>query len=128
MVNPAVFIEFSGFDKPYAAWFFKRYPQTWNLPEGARVEFLDYWGVQYTGLQVRKDPGVLVVYLGCIIMAIGLYITFFMSHRRIWVHVADERGAIKIRVGASAHRNRAAFERKIEKLVGLLSAGQKGEK
>ncbi len=129
MVNPAVFIEFSGMGgAPYAAWFFKRYPQTWNLPDGLRVEFLDFWGVQYTGLQVRKDPGVLVVYLGCIIMAIGLYITFFMSHRRVWVYVADEKGNLRITVAGSAHRNRAAFERKIEKVVAVLSAGQKGGK
>jgi hypothetical protein len=31
-------------------------------------------------------------------------------------------------VAASAHRNRAAFERKIEKVVDVLSAGQKGGK
>lgn len=129
MVNPAVFVEFAGTDgKHYSAWFFKRYPQTWSLPDGNRVEFLDLWGVQYTGLQVRKDPGVILVYLGCIIMALGLYVTFFMSHRRVWVNISEEKGTARITVGASANRNRAAFERKIEKLVGILRAGQKGEK
>jgi cytochrome c biogenesis protein len=129
LVNPAVYIEFSGLgSSPYAAWFFKRYPQTWGLPDGSRMEFMDYWGVQYTGLQVRKDPGVLLVYLGCIIMALGLYITFFMSHRRVWIHVADEKGNTKITVAASAHRNRAAFERRIEKVADLLQPGHKGGK
>jgi cytochrome c biogenesis protein len=129
MENPAVYIDFAGVNgKQYSAWFLKRYPQTWTLPDGNRVEFLDFWGVQYTGLQVRKDPGVLIVYLGCIIMALGLYVTFFMSHRRVWVNISEEKGAARITIGASAHRNRAAFERKIEKLVSILQAGQKGEK
>ena len=32
----------------------------------------------YTGLQVTKDPGVWVVYIGFILMIIGFYITFFI--------------------------------------------------
>ncbi|GAB4489300.1 MAG: cytochrome c biogenesis protein ResB [Thermodesulfovibrionales bacterium] len=129
MTNPAVFIEFTeNGARKYGGWFLKRYPQTWNLPDGNRVEFLDYWGVEFTGLQVRKDPGVLIVYLGCIIMAVGLYITFFMSHRRIWVNVADGKGGAKVLIGASANRNRASFERRIEKMISMLSAGHQGGK
>jgi len=126
--NPAIHVELPNVGgKPYSGWIFKRYPQTWRLPDGSSVEFLDYWGVEYTGLQVRKDPGVWIVYLGCIIMAAGLYITFFMSHKRLWVNVADGKGAAKIVIGASANRNRAAFERDIEKLAGLLGEATKGE-
>jgi cytochrome c biogenesis protein len=128
MKNPAIFVELPNVGgKPYSGWILKRYPQTWRLPDGSSVEFLDYWGVEYTGLQVRKDPGVWIVYLGCIIMAAGLYITFFMSHKRLWVNVAHEKGAAKIVIGASANRNRAAFERNIEKLAGLLGEATKGE-
>jgi cytochrome c biogenesis protein len=127
MVNPAILVEFTGLgQKPLTGWIFKRFPQTWNLPDGSKVEFLKFWGVQYTGLQVRKDPGVGIVYLGCILMALGLYITFFMSHRRIWVNVSEEKGATKILIGASANRNRASFEAKIERLAGVLGSGSKG--
>ena len=128
--NPAIYIEFSGEGgKSFSGWIFKRFPQTWNLPDGSRVEFKDFWGVQYTGLQVRKDPGVVLVYLGCIIMAIGLYITFFMSHKRLWVSVVEEKGSSRLLIGATANRNRASFEKDIEKLAGLLDmAPAKGEK
>ena len=54
--------------------------------------------------------------------------TFFMSHKRLWVNVVEEKGAAKISIGASANRNRAAFERDIEKLAGLLGEGRKGGK
>lgn len=129
MQNPAIYIEFSesGTEK-YSGWLLKRYPQTWNLPDGNRVEFLEYWGVEYTGMQVRKDPGVLIVYIGCIIMAVGLYITFFMSHRRVWIHITDDGRESRVLIAASANKNRASFERRIEKLVGVLSTGSKGGK
>ena len=98
------------------------------MSDGNRVEFLDYWGVEYTGMQVRKDPGVLIVYLGCFLMAVGLYMTFFMSHKRVWINISEEKSGLKVLVGASANKNKAAFEAKIEKLVGMLNAGQKGGK
>jgi len=126
MTNPAIFVEFLGSGK--SGWILKRYPQTWSLPDGNRVEFLDYWGVEYTGMQVRKDPGVFIVYLGCILMALGLYMTFFMSHKRVWVNISEEKSVVKVLIGASVNKNRAAFEGKIEKLVGMLNAGQKGGK
>jgi len=129
MSNPAVYIEFSeAGNMKYSGWILKRYPQTWTLSDGNRVEFLDYWGVEYTGMQVRKDPGVLIVYLGCILMAIGLYMTFFMSHKRVWINISEEKGNVNVLIGASVNKNKAAFEGKIEKLVGMLNAGQKGGK
>jgi cytochrome c biogenesis protein len=129
MVNPAVAMEFSDSgEKKFSGWLLKRYPKTWALPDGNRVEFIDYWGVEYTGMQVRKDPGVWIVYLGCIIMAAGLYITFFMSHKRVWVNISEDKNGVNVLIGASANRNRAAFEQKIEKLAGMLSSGPKGGK
>ncbi|MBA4374403.1 MAG: hypothetical protein C0402_16245 [Thermodesulfovibrio sp.] len=129
MVNPAIYVDFSDKGvKKYSGWLLKRLPKTWNMPDGSRVEFVDLWGVQYTGMQVRKDPGVFLVYLGCIIMAIGLYMTFFMSHRRVWVALTEEKDSVKILIGASANKNRASLEQKIEKLATAISAGHKGGK
>ncbi len=129
MNNPAVFIAFSESGKQkYSGWIMKRYPQTWQLPDGNRVEFLDYWGVQYTGLQVRKDPGVWVVYFGCIAISIGLFMAFFMNHRKIWVKVAEEKNNSKVIIGATCNKNRASFERKIDRVISVLSKKQEGQK
>jgi len=40
----------------------------------------DFEKKYYTGLQITKDPGVWYVYSGFILMIIGCWITFFMSH------------------------------------------------
>jgi len=129
MNNPAVLIDFreGGKDK-YSGWILKRYPATWRLPEGHIVEFMDLWGVQYTGIQVRKDPGVWVIYLGCITIAIGLFMAFFLSHRKIWVKLVEEKNNTRVIIGATANKNRTAFERKIDRSISILNKKQEGEK
>jgi len=128
MNNPAVFIEFKeGGKEKYAGWILKRYPETWRTPEGHTVQFVDLWGVQYTGLQVRQDPGVWIVYFGSITMTLGLFIAFFMSHRKLWVRVVEDKGNTRIYIGASANKNRAALEGKIEKMIAFLKKKEGGE-
>jgi len=117
MNNPAVFVQFYEAGKPkFKQWFLKRYPETWKTQMGT-VEFKDLWGVQYTGLQVRKDPGVWIVYLGCIVMACGLYTAFFMSHARIWISIREEKNSTKMTIASSINKNRIAFSRTLDRLV-----------
>ncbi len=117
MINPAAFVEISEGGKPkFRQWVLKRYPDTWKTQIGT-IEFKDLWGVQYTGLQVRKDPGVWIVYLGCIVMATGLYAAFFMSHARIWVGIREEKNNTRIIIATNINKNRIAFERTIDRLV-----------
>ena len=70
----------------------------------------------FTGLQVAKDPGVWVVWIGCTIMVIGICMAFFMSHKRVWVRVGHGRVAI----GGTASKNPAAFQGQFDELVDKL--------
>ncbi|NWF75205.1 MAG: cytochrome c biogenesis protein ResB [Nitrospirae bacterium] len=127
MNNPAVLIAFFDSDKhKYTGWILRRYPETGQLPEGHRIVFKDYWGVEYTGLQVRKDPGVWVVYLGCIAMSIGLFIAFFISHRKVWIKIIEDKNNSKILIGALANKNRVTLEKKIDKLISILRKNHEG--
>lgn len=78
----------------------------------------------YTGLQVAKDPGVEVVWLGCLLMVFGIYAAFFISHRRIWVRI--QNGAVTI--GGNASKNQGAFQQAFEGLVDRLKADLTKEK
>lgn len=71
----------------------------------------------YTGLQVAKDPGVWVVWLGCTLMVVGISMAFFMSHRRLWIRIA---GNGRVVVGGSASKNQSAFQGTFETLVAKL--------
>jgi len=80
----------------------------------------------FTGLQVAKDPGVNIVWLGCAMMVIGLVMAFFLSHQRVWVRLAPGAdGRVEVVLAGSASRNRLAFEKRFEKLqTGVKAAGQ----
>jgi len=68
----------------------------------------------YTGLQVTKDPGVWVVYTGFIIMIIGCFITFFMSHQRLCVEVIKSGGKSRIIVTGRANKNKLGMQNRIK--------------
>ncbi len=70
-----------------------------------------------TGLQVAKDPGVWWVYSGCGLMLIGLYIAFFMSHRKIWALIREEDGKTTVIFAGSANKNKLGFEKTFSALV-----------
>ncbi len=71
-----------------------------------------------TGLQVAKDPGVLVVYIGCGMMILGLIVAFFMSHKRIWLLLSKENDKTSVLMSGSANKNKVGFE----KIFSSLSA------
>lgn len=70
-----------------------------------------------TGLQVARDPGVWLVYLGCFLMMAGLYVAFFMSHRRIWLVISQENSSCSLRIAGSTNKNKIGFEKTFSELV-----------
>lgn len=79
-----------------------------------------------TGLQVAKDPGVWWVYIGCGLMLFGLYVAFFMSHRRIWLLLSHEKDNTHVLLSGSANKNRTGFENHFAELGTFLqSTGNK---
>jgi cytochrome c biogenesis protein len=58
-------------------------------------------------------------------MGIGLYIAFFMNHRKLWILLSPSKGSTAVTVAMSANKNREAFERKIDKMISLLREGGK---
>jgi cytochrome c biogenesis protein len=75
----------------------------------------------YTGLQVGKDPGVWVVYSGFILMIIGCYITFFMSHQQICLEIVPSGKQSRVIVAGTANKNKTGMEIKVDRLTEKLT-------
>jgi cytochrome c biogenesis protein len=82
----------------------------------------------YTGLQVNRDPGVSIVWIGCFFMITGLFVTFFLSHKRIWVRLLKTDQGMKISAAGTANKNPVGLQREIEHLTNDLKGlfGKKG--
>lgn len=74
----------------------------------------------YSGLEVTRDPGVLVVYAGFIAMILGCIITFFMSHQRLCIEVTQKGTGSTVMVAATANKNKLAVPRRIEQIAAGL--------
>lgn len=70
-----------------------------------------------TGLQVAKDPGVWLVYLGFFLMMLGLYLAFFMSHQRIWVYGSTTAKNNDIILAGTTNKNKIGFEKMFSQLT-----------
>jgi cytochrome c biogenesis protein len=64
-----------------------------------------------TGLQVAKDPGVPLVYAGCGLLIFGLYVAFFLAHRRLFVVMETTATGRDIWLTGTANKNRFGFAR-----------------
>ena len=89
------------------------------------IAIADFVPRYYTGLQVSRDPGVWVVYVGFILMIIGIYFTFFMSHQQICVDVLSQGKKSRIMVAGTSNKNKLGMRKKVtklsERLAGLTS-------
>ncbi|MEJ2254531.1 MAG: cytochrome c biogenesis protein ResB [Nitrospirota bacterium] len=124
MNNPAAKLAIDGGGQSYTKWVLRRYPETGVLPTRDVVQLMDIWGSQRTGLEVRIDPGVRIVYLGCILISIGLYFAFFMSHRKVWVHAATEKGQTKVLVAGTTSKYREGYEKRMDAMIARLKGGK----
>ena len=74
----------------------------------------------YTGLQVNKDPGVSLIWIGCFIMVIGFFVAFFQSHRGIYVRALPTKKGIRISVTGRSNKNPVGLEREVDQLNAKL--------
>ncbi len=83
---------------------------------GAQEYTLSVKQMYATGLQVAKDPGVWVVYIGCGLMLLGLYIAFFRSHQRIWLVKKNGSSTPQLWLSGSTNKNKMLFSQIFQKL------------
>ena len=84
---------------------------------------VDFKPVFYTGLQVSKDPGTWIVWLGSIVLILGLIVAFFISHRRVWARI-EKKGENKARlvIGGLANKATESLARELEEVLGVLKS------
>jgi len=77
----------------------------------------DFDQVYYTGLQLARDPGMNVVWVGSALLTFGLCIMLYVSHRKVWLVIEAQDRGMRVRVAGLANRNLMAFDREFNDLL-----------
>jgi cytochrome c biogenesis protein len=86
--------------------------------------FSDFTPKMYTGLQVARDPGSPLIWIGSIMLILGLAVMMYMPELRLWVRFLQSGGDAKLQLcGRSAGRSEMGVELLLERLGGGLKTG-----
>lgn len=99
---------------PVTGWVFQRDSRA--VLEGWHLRLLEAQESRWTGLQVKQDPGVWVVWVGCFLIMGGCAMAFLGVHRRLWVRIEQRGGKTLCWIAASSNRNRPRVDRTVEAL------------
>lgn len=86
--------------------------------ENAEVKFT--WANNYTGLSVKKDPGVPVIGAGSILLIFGVMISFLLRQRRIWSVVAPDKDGSIVYLGGIAAKDKRGLDNDLEEVMTQL--------
>lgn len=84
---------------------------------GVTLKILDVIGS--TGLQIKADPGIPIVYLGFGLLMLSVIMSYF-SHSQIWVLQTDGQ----LYVGGRTNRAQVAFEREVIEVLDTLTSAE----
>jgi len=76
--------------------------------------------VQASGLQIARAPGKNIVYLGFTLLIAGVFVMFYISHRRLWVRLQERDGHTEVLFAGSGNRDQRDFRRQFERLIQAL--------
>ncbi|RJG14823.1 cytochrome c biogenesis protein ResB [Massilia cavernae] len=77
--------------------------------------------VKASVLQVTRSPGKPVVYVGCLLLVLGIFAMFYIRERRVWIWVRDEEGgSAHALMAMSTQRKTLDFEHEFNDLKAKL--------
>jgi len=119
--GPALLISRSDQDRKDEFWVLKNYPdfEKKHRKAAVSVTFTGEEDGYMTGLQVVYDPGADVVFIGAVVLILGLFFAFFISYREVVVEITGAN----VKVAAFASKKKQEFYKKAEALINDLKRG-----
>ncbi|MEK9149007.1 MAG: cytochrome c biogenesis protein ResB, partial [Candidatus Desantisbacteria bacterium] len=72
---------------------------------------------QYTGLQVVKDQGVTIIWIGCGLLMIGIIMSLFVFHRQVWAVLKKNDKDTIVLIGGITNKNKLDFEQEFRSFI-----------
>jgi cytochrome c biogenesis protein len=123
--NPAAYIEgWQEGEKLFSSWIFAKYPDFGRMHSDVETnlsfEFKDLKAAQYSRIQMAKDPGVNLIWVGCILLMVGLCVAFFWPTREIKIILEEIQNKTDVTAGGIATKNREDFQSEFDKIMEFI--------
>jgi len=76
----------------------------------------EFTQVKASVFQVTRSPGKTIVYLGCLLLVLGVFAMFYIRERRVWVWIKDGDSGAEALMAMSTQRKTLDFEKEFEEL------------
>lgn len=76
----------------------------------------DFDHVEASVFQLNRSPGQWAVYLGCVLLILGVFAMFYVRERRLWVWIRPENGGSRGLMAMTSQRRNMDFKREFNKL------------
>ena len=87
-------------------------------PAPVLLQLSDFTPVQASVFQVARAPGKTLVYLGAVLLILGVFAMLYVRERRVWIWLADgdKAGSTKIQLAMSTPRRTLDIDAEFEQL------------
>jgi cytochrome c biogenesis protein len=86
------------------------------------VALNDFQEVKASVFQVTRSPGKTTVYIGCLLLTLGVFAMLYVQERRVWLWSQNQGGQVELKMAASTPRQTVDFEKEFSALAAVLSA------
>jgi len=109
-------------EQPSGSWILMNHPDFHgNRIQGYHVSVLETERGYYTGLQVKRDPGVPVVLTGFVVLLVGLLTTFYVPHKKFYLWARKNNPGTTVVAAAWSNKKSLAFEKEFQHLCDRLA-------
>ena len=91
-----------------------------DYPAPVALQLSGFDQVQASVFQVARSPGKTTVYLGCILLVIGVFSMFYIRERRVWVWIRPGAGGSELLAAMTSQRRTLDFDHEFRRLKGAL--------
>lgn len=127
--NPAVFIDgWEKNEKIFSGWIFAKFPDFARIHSSKETdlsfELKSFQESQYSVIQVARDPGASLIWLGSALLMVGFFLVFYWPTREIRVILEESQGKTEVCAGGISSKSREAFQSEFEKILTSLRRGK----
>jgi len=120
--NPAAYVEgYRGEEKIFSGWIFANFPDMDRIHATKETdlsfELKNFEAGQYSVLEAAKDPGVNLIWIGCVLTMLGLGLAFYWPPWEIKAVLEESQGKTEVIAGGIAAKSRDSFQSEFEKIM-----------